>query len=90
LARPPKQGDASGEERASRSRGPGFSVGRPMKVKGRGRRFSVTSGVGVGVAGSVIGRSGGLVLVSRCSGLLFAGISGSLGRDRLAGVVVSG
>jgi hypothetical protein len=41
-----------------------------MKVKGRGRRFSVTSGVGVGVAGSVIGRSGGLVLVSRCSGLL--------------------
>src|SRR5215204_5286595 len=28
LARPPEQSDAPGEERASRSRGPGFSVGR--------------------------------------------------------------
>jgi hypothetical protein len=82
--------DSSGDLKACWCEGEELSFGRPMKVKGRGRRFSVTSGVGVGVAGSVIGRSGGLVLVSRCSGLLFAGISGSLGRDRLAGVVVSG
>jgi hypothetical protein len=33
LARPPKQGDASGEERASRSRGPGFSVGRGASAR---------------------------------------------------------
>src|SRR5215216_5442598 len=33
LARPPEQGDASGEERASRSRGPGFSVGRGSKAR---------------------------------------------------------